>query len=275
MLFRSKTGPTTNFASAGATITGVKGMVLTELGYDIRKPGANENDPRGSHCGAGAPRFNIVTSDGSFFLGCNSPPPDSDTPGIGWQRLVWGRSVPLLAFSTTTFALVPVTGTVKQLSIVFDEGQDPSGGPDEFGAAVLDNIDINGTLVGRGPTRTEEQDEDKGKGQDNSQGSFQFHDSPSRPETSNLSYQNQVDGVAVQSINGARSVTYNAGCVTFVGDALLNNEPGYTLTFAGCNVSVLGVNVGNLSIVVAAPDGTIAYKKSASLTSGYVQLHTQ
>lgn len=52
----------------------------------------------------------------------------------------------------------------------------------------------------------------------------------------------------MQSVNGARSVTYNAGCVTFVGDALLNNEPGYTLTFAGCNVSVLGVNVGNFSI---------------------------
>jgi len=31
---------------------------------------------------------------------------------------------------------------------VFDEGQDTS--PDNFGLAVLDNVDVNGTLVGRG-----------------------------------------------------------------------------------------------------------------------------
>jgi len=33
-----------------------------------------------------------------------------------------------------------------------DEGQDASGGPDQFGAAILDNINVNGTLVGRGAT---------------------------------------------------------------------------------------------------------------------------
>jgi hypothetical protein len=39
---------------------------------------------------------------------------------------------------------------VKSIQIVFDEGQDPSGGPDESGLAVLDNIDVNGVLVGHG-----------------------------------------------------------------------------------------------------------------------------
>ena len=33
--------------------------------------------------------------------------------------------------------------------LVFDEGQDT--GPDNFGAAVVDNVDVNGTLVGQGP----------------------------------------------------------------------------------------------------------------------------
>jgi len=33
---------------------------------------------------------------------------------------------------------------------VFDEGYDT--GPDNFGVAILDNIDINGVLVGKGPT---------------------------------------------------------------------------------------------------------------------------
>jgi hypothetical protein len=44
--------------------------------------------------------------------------------------------------------LVDITGqAVKSISIVFDEGQDIA--PDNFGLAVLDNIDVNGTLVGK------------------------------------------------------------------------------------------------------------------------------
>jgi hypothetical protein len=50
-----------------------------------------------------------------------------------------------------TPALQPVTGTVLRRQIVFDEGQD-TGGPDNFGAAFLDNIDVNGALVGHGAT---------------------------------------------------------------------------------------------------------------------------
>src|SRR5438309_667827 len=74
-LLLAKTGPTANFASAGADITGVKGITLTELGYDIRKPGAlTRADDRGSHCGAGAPRSNVTASDGVTydFIGCHS-----------------------------------------------------------------------------------------------------------------------------------------------------------------------------------------------------------
>ena len=53
-----------------------------------------------------------------------------------------------------------MTGDVKSIQIVFDEGQDT--GPDFFGLAVLDNIDVNGTLVGHG-----EQGASGGKGNDN------------------------------------------------------------------------------------------------------------
>src|SRR5215470_10480146 len=53
----------------------------------------------------------------------------------GWQRLRFASP----------------TGIVESISIVFDEGQDVSGGLDQFGLAVIDNIDVNGTLVGRGP----------------------------------------------------------------------------------------------------------------------------
>jgi hypothetical protein len=149
-LLLAKTGPTPNVAAAVAEVKGVRGKTLTELGYDIRKP-SGPSSKRGSHCGAGAPRFNIETADGGFyFLGCNSPAADAVTVGQGWSRLRWGGTFPLMAFDVNNgFALVDIKGkTLKSLTIVFDEGQDT--GPDNFGLAVLDNIDVNGRLVGSG-----------------------------------------------------------------------------------------------------------------------------
>lgn len=148
-LLLAKTGPTvTNFASATAELINVKGIVLTELGYDIRKQGGSAS-PLGSHCGAGAPRFNVITSEGFFGIGCNSPPANMEQLGNGWTRLRWGGAVPLMGFRNFV-SLEAVVGTVQRIVIVFDDGQDPSGGPDSFGAAILDNIDVNGKLVGRG-----------------------------------------------------------------------------------------------------------------------------
>ena len=146
-LLLAKTGPTSQIASAGVTLTGVRGITLTELGYDIRKPGTINADPRGSHCGAGAPRFNVTTSDGVIhFIGCNSPPPDMQTiVGLGWIRLRW------MTPATFARAVPPIApgATVTSISILFDEGTDT--GPDMFGMAVLDNIDVNGQLIGTGP----------------------------------------------------------------------------------------------------------------------------
>jgi len=146
-LVLSKVGPTANNAAAIAELKKVNGITLTELGYDIRKP-VSTFDPRGSHCGAGAPRFNVVTSDGTtHFIGCNSPPGTPERVGDGWIRLRWG-----VASFAAAFPPFAMTDLISRIFIVFDEGQDAGGGPDTFGAAILDNIDVNGTLVGRGPT---------------------------------------------------------------------------------------------------------------------------
>src|SRR5437016_11031262 len=97
-LLLAKTGPTiTNFASATAELINVKGITLTDLGYDIRKFGMGTHAGlSGSHCGAGAPRFNVTTTTGFFFIGCSSPPPDTEMLGDGWIRLRWGIRAPLM-----------------------------------------------------------------------------------------------------------------------------------------------------------------------------------
>jgi hypothetical protein len=147
-LLLAKTGPTANYAAGVADLNNVRGTKLTELGYDLRKP-TSTTDPRGSHCGAGAPRFDVTLKDGTTYsIGCNSPPPDQQTAGNGWLRLRWGGNGLLLGYNSSG-TLTNISGqTVKSIQIVFDEGQDTA--PDNFGLAVLDNIDVNGTLVGHG-----------------------------------------------------------------------------------------------------------------------------
>jgi hypothetical protein len=272
-----KTGPTLNDAAAGATLLGVKGTVLSELGYDLRKPGApNVSDPRGSHCGAGAPRFNIVIAGQPtdiYFLGCASPPPDVDTPllgGKGWQRLRWGGTVPLMAYKNGA-VLTDISGaTVASIEIIFDEGDDT--GPDNFGLAVLDNIDVNGTLVGQGAEEGDNNDDDKAQGDDGKGDSVQSDDSQSRPQSSSLSYEDQSQSMKMQSVNGARSISYTGPCVSYAGDAVMNGNTGYVFAFEACSVSVLGKGIGTFSMTVTGPAGYL-YQKSAVLTSGYVNIH--
>lgn len=132
-LLMAKTGPTPNNAAAFAQLKDVPSPDVTELGYDIRKAG-DQVDPRGSHCGGGAPRFEVVTTSGTvvFGPGCNNAA-SSAVVGDGWLRLRWTVDL----------------HDVQAVYIAFDEGQDAQGGPDNFGLAVLDNIDLNGKLVGR------------------------------------------------------------------------------------------------------------------------------
>ena len=134
--------------------------------------------------------------DVTHFVGCASPPPLQTATGTGWIRLRW---LPAQAFPP----ILPGR-LVKSISIVFDEGQDT--GPDFFGLAVLDNIDVNGKLVGSGPGKVhDDRDDCKGKDKDNRH--FSANASESRPEESSLSFADPVQGVNVQMINGARSVT--------------------------------------------------------------------
>jgi hypothetical protein len=158
-LLLAKTGPTANNAAAVAVIKDPP-RTITELGWDIRKPGTELSaGARGSHCGAGAPRWNITTRGGQlFFIGCNSPPATTQIAGQGFVRLRWAAAT--LAFPAGVGAPAALnTLDVRRLSIVFDEGYDT--GPDNFGLAVLDNIDVNTVLVGQGKTDADNKPEHK------------------------------------------------------------------------------------------------------------------
>ena len=142
-LLLSKNGPTADCSSAGAQITGVTGMIVTatfHVGFDYRN---------GGHCGAGAPRFNIDTDKGFFFVGCANAPqiPAPQDP------LEWARTTSVL----TTCGVecfpgpIPVGAKINSISIVFDEGTDTANNDTQgVGLAVLDNIDIDGKVITSG-----------------------------------------------------------------------------------------------------------------------------
>ncbi len=145
-LLLSKNGPTPDCSAAGATIKGVKGMIVdadSELGFDYRQ---------GSHCGAGAPRFNVDTDKGFFFVGCvNAPHSSAPQDPSQWTRIRSKLTTCGSECFNATLGVpgsVPVGAKIKSIDIIFDEGTDTAN-EDTLGVglAVIDNIDINGVLI--------------------------------------------------------------------------------------------------------------------------------
>ncbi|TLY45369.1 MAG: hypothetical protein E6K58_00070 [Nitrospirae bacterium] len=165
-LLLNKNGATPICSSAGAEITGVKGKTVTStfhVGLDYRN---------GGHCGAGAPRFNIDTDMGFFFVGCSAAP-KSNAPQ---DPAEWTRTRSVLTacgsecFNVTTSlpGSIPVGAKINSIDIVFDEGTDNpvAGDPEGIGLAVVDNIDINGRLITQGSGIEDGIDRYKGKDND-------------------------------------------------------------------------------------------------------------
>jgi hypothetical protein len=151
-LLLAKTGPTSNNAEPYAELKNVKGIEITELGYDLRKTGS-ATDPRGSTCSVEAPMFQLQSGADVYYIGCMSPPPDSQTAGDGFIRLRWGGSGGLWAYKNGA-TLTNISGmTFDKAYIVFQDGYGAgSADASNFGLSVLDNIDVNTVLVGHGST---------------------------------------------------------------------------------------------------------------------------
>jgi hypothetical protein len=119
VLHLSKPCATPTNASAGADITGVSGQTFTSASFTL----ANA-----TQCQGGSPRFNVFTSAGTFFLGCNNVTPTMNADGTATYT-----------FTAATLAAagqqVPTpTGTISSAEVLIDVQ----------GTADLSNITFNG-----------------------------------------------------------------------------------------------------------------------------------
>jgi hypothetical protein len=96
-------------ASAGAVAGGIRGESATLLGFDLKDS---------SPCGAGAPRFNLLTEQGTFHFvgGCANGLEDATPLGDGWTRYRFQLNDP-----TDAFPVVPAGATIESLVIIVDE----------------------------------------------------------------------------------------------------------------------------------------------------------
>jgi hypothetical protein len=133
-LYFQKMTSTTTVAAGVAVFQGIEGMpvsALTGLEFWIATGD-------GSHCGAGAPRFDLrvkptVGPSTTYFFGCAAMVPDPVVMTAPSGRIYEKRTVAAPALA----AAQALGGTITGLEIVFDEGDDVG-----TGFAYLDNISI-------------------------------------------------------------------------------------------------------------------------------------
>jgi hypothetical protein len=118
-LHLEKNCPTATNAAAGADLTKVSGQTFQSASFTLAST---------AQCQGGSPRFNVVTSTGLFFLGCNNVTPTTNANGTATYL-----------FTAATLAAagqqVPTpTGTVESVSVLIDVE----------GTADLTNITFNG-----------------------------------------------------------------------------------------------------------------------------------
>jgi hypothetical protein len=118
VLHLAKNCATTTNASAGATITGLSGQTFTAASFTL----ANA-----TQCQGGSPRFNIGTTGGLFFLGCNDVTPTTNADGTVTYTFAPANLVPQVPGNTV--------GTITSVDLVLDVGP---------GSADLTKITVNG-----------------------------------------------------------------------------------------------------------------------------------
>jgi len=121
VLHLEKNCPTSTNAAAGADITGLTGQPFVSASFTLASA---------AQCQGGSPRFNIFTTTGTFFLGCNNVTPTTNADGTVTYT-----------FNAATIAAggnqVPFpTGTITAAEVLIDVQ----------GTADLSQITVNGQL---------------------------------------------------------------------------------------------------------------------------------
>lgn len=121
VLHLEKNCSTATNASAGASITGLNGQTFTSASFTLASA---------SQCQGGSPRFNVVTTDGTFFLGCNNV-----TPTINGDGTATYEFTPQTIADAGNQVAFP-TGTITGIDVLIDVE----------GTADLSAITVNGTV---------------------------------------------------------------------------------------------------------------------------------
>ena len=129
-LHLEKNCPTTTNASAGAEVTGVSGQTFQSASFTLASA---------TQCQGGSPRFNVETTTGFFFLGCNNVTPTTNPDGTVTYT-----------FTAATLAAagqqVPTpTGTIESVSVLIDVQ----------GTADLTKVTFNGKLQTLAPGKAD------------------------------------------------------------------------------------------------------------------------
>jgi hypothetical protein len=129
-LHLEKNCPTATNAAAGAEITGVSGQTFQSASFTLASS---------TQCQGGSPRFNVVTTTGLFFLGCNNVTPITNENGTATYT-----------FTAATLAAagqqVPTpTGTIQFVSVLIDVQ----------GTADLTKVTFNGKLQKLAPGKAD------------------------------------------------------------------------------------------------------------------------
>jgi hypothetical protein len=121
VLHLAKNCPTATAVSAYGDITGLTGQAFTSASFTL----ANA-----AQCQGGSPRFNIVTTTGTFFLGCNNVTPT--TNGDGTLTYTFDAASIAAGGGQVPFP----TGTITNAAVLLDVQ----------GSADVSAITVNGTL---------------------------------------------------------------------------------------------------------------------------------
>jgi hypothetical protein len=121
VLHLAKNCPTATNAAAFGDITGLTGQTLTSGSFTL----ANA-----AQCQGGSPRFNVVTTTKTYFLGCNNVIPT--TNGDGTVTYTFTPATIAAGGNQVEFP----TGTINSIAVLIDVQ----------GTADISNITVNGTL---------------------------------------------------------------------------------------------------------------------------------